>query len=91
MTLNPTTAPGTGAPRPTLPAATPQAPGEEPSGGEGPGGAKDTETTLWELLTPEEQAVFRERSIRGSMVYGPGGRPAGRVPVPTGRTIDVRG
>ncbi|MEY4070146.1 MAG: hypothetical protein RL721_760 [Candidatus Eisenbacteria bacterium] len=61
--------------------------------------APETERTasqgasLWDLLTPEEQAFFSRRDELGALTYGP--RDAARtgrdsVPAPLGGRIDVK-
>jgi hypothetical protein len=48
-------------------------------------------TSLWDILTPEEQEVFERSASMGPLVYRCDGRPAAEVAVPTGRRIDLRG
>jgi len=48
-------------------------------------------TSLWDILTPEEQEVFERTASMGPLVYRCDGRPAAEVAVPTGRRIDLRG
>jgi hypothetical protein len=49
------------------------------------------ETTLWDVLTPEERAFFEERSAAGTWTYGRAGSRADAPQGPTGSRIDVRG
>jgi hypothetical protein len=49
--------------------------------------------TLWDLLTPEEQAFFSNQETLGALTYGPGSAArAGRDsnPAPLGGRIDVK-
>lgn len=49
------------------------------------------ETSLWEVLTPEERDFFTQQAALGPLRYGP--RRASEAPVgaPLGQRLDVRG
>ena len=49
------------------------------------------ETSLWDLLTPEEREFFTRAAELGPLSYRPGGASPIGVPLPTGQRIDVRG
>jgi hypothetical protein len=65
-----------------------------PQAGEAPASTParaPAEASLWELLTPEEQEFFRQQQAVGPITYRPNGEAGGRIPLPTGQRIDVRG
>jgi hypothetical protein len=81
---------------PDGPAAQPRRAGTDPSAPPSePGAARSVaatgDSTLWDLLTPEERVVLQRHAGLGSLTYRPNGRPAADLSVPTGRRIDIRG
>jgi hypothetical protein len=58
---------------------------------EGSAGAQPQQTSLWELLTPEEREFFAQQATLGSLTYRAAGSPSPDVPAPTGQRIDLKG
>jgi hypothetical protein len=63
----------------------------EPSVVESSKDARPAESSLWELLTPEERAFFARAAELGPLTYRPGGRTSLGASLPTGQRIDLRG
>jgi hypothetical protein len=68
--------------KPPASAGSPSAPtaGEEPS-----------TSSLWDQLTPEEQAFLTQKAKTTRITYRPDGLPVDSIPAPTGQRVDVRG
>ena len=69
-------------PRPVTPAASPKA------------ASPATGSSLWDLLTPEEQEFFTRQSALGPLTYGPSAKSRAAVNpdrAPLGGRIDVKG
>ena len=50
------------------------------------------ESSLWDLLTPEERDFFTQAATMGPLTYRPGAtKNTTNAPLPTGQRIDVRG
>ncbi len=49
------------------------------------------ESSLIEILTPEERAFFEQQMALGPLTYREGGADREPVDAPTGRRLDVRG
>lgn len=52
---------------------------------------KAGQSSLWELLTPEERAFFEEQMRLGPLTYSADRADSEGIRPPTGRRIDVRG
>jgi hypothetical protein len=53
--------------------------------------AETRESTLWDLLSPEEREVYARYSGAGALTYRADGNRGGEPPVSTGRRIDLKG
>ncbi len=67
-------------------AAGPPAPAEPTSAAQTP-----SESSLWEILTPEEREFFEEQAAMGPLTYRPARPRASQAAAPTGQRIDVKG
>jgi hypothetical protein len=57
-----------------------------PAAQEGP-----SASSLWDQLTPEEQAFVTQKAKTTRITYRPDGLPVDSIPAPTGQRVDVRG
>lgn len=83
--------------RPLTGAATPRGASSAPAAAraaqaaEPPAQSAPAETSLWELLTPDERDFFAQQAALGSITYRPSRAAAAAPQAPTGQRLDVRG